>query len=64
MARKANETAAPRAKPRDRKNAMMAPAVSASCGGTFLYRDNRGTKFIRNESFTFNMMCSNVFVFK
>lgn len=36
MTRKANETAAPSAKPRDRKNAMIAPAVSASCGGTFL----------------------------
>lgn len=30
MALKPNETAAPRAKPRDRKKAMMAPAVSAS----------------------------------
>lgn len=30
MARKANDTAAPNAKPRDRKKAMMAPAVSAS----------------------------------
>lgn len=36
MARKANDTAAPKAKPRERKKAMMAPAVSASCGGTFL----------------------------
>lgn len=36
MARKANETAAPSAKPRDKKKAMMAPAVSASCCGTFL----------------------------
>lgn len=50
MARKANETAAPSAKPRDKKKAMMAPAVSASCCGTFLYRDNRGTKFIRNST--------------
>lgn len=36
MDRKANESAAPNAKPRDKKKAMMAPAVSASCGGTFL----------------------------
>lgn len=47
MARKANETAAPSAKPRDRKKAMMAPAVSASCCATFLFRDNTGTKIIR-----------------
>lgn len=44
MPRKANEAAAPSAKPRDKKKAMMAPAVSASCCGTFLYRDNRGAK--------------------
>lgn len=36
--------AAPSAKPRDKKKAMMAPAVSASCGATFLYGD-RGTNF-------------------
>lgn len=36
--------AAPSAKPRDKKKAMMAPAVSASCGATFLYGDRR-TKF-------------------
>lgn len=36
MALKANETAAPSAKPSDKKKAMIAPAVSASCGATFL----------------------------
>lgn len=41
MARKANETAAPKAKPRDKKKAMMAPAVSASCDGTFLQTEKR-----------------------
>lgn len=42
MARKANEVAAPNAKPRDRKKTMMAPAVSASCGGTFLQTEKKG----------------------
>lgn len=51
MARKANETAAPSAKPRDRKKAMMAPAVSASCWATFLFRDNTETKIIRRDWF-------------
>lgn len=41
MARKANEMAAPNANPRDKKKAMMAPAVSASCGGTFLQTERR-----------------------
>lgn len=41
MARMANETAAPKAKPRDKKKAMMAPAVSASRGGTFLQTERR-----------------------
>lgn len=50
MDRKANETAAPSAKPRDRKKAMMAPAVSASCFSTFLYGDTRGTKLITRYS--------------
>lgn len=36
IARKAKDRAAPRARPRDRKKAMMAPAVSASWGATFL----------------------------
>lgn len=42
MARKANETAAPNAKPRDRKKTMMAPAVSAWAGGTFLQTEEKG----------------------
>ena len=45
MARVPNDNTAPSAKPSDKKKAMMAPAVSASCGGTFLNRDKRGTKF-------------------
>lgn len=36
---KAKDKAAPSAKPSDRKKAMMAPAVSASCGATFLHAD-------------------------
>ena len=36
MALKTKEKEAPRARPSDRNNAMTAPAVSASCGATFL----------------------------
>lgn len=57
MARKAKDTAAPSARPRDRKKAMMAPAVSASCGGTFLYGDNGGTKLIRDQWFNTKKVC-------
>ncbi len=40
MTRKAKDNAAPKAKPRERKKAMMAPAVSASCWDTFLWDEH------------------------
>lgn len=36
-----NDAPAPKAKPRDRKKAMMAPAVSASWGRTFLNEEKK-----------------------
>lgn len=44
MARKPKDKAAPKAKPRERKNAMIAPAVSASCWDTFLREEHKTTE--------------------
>lgn len=43
IARNRKEKTAPRARPRDRKKAMMAPAVSASAGFTFLKEGGKAT---------------------
>ena len=37
------EKDAPRARPIDRNSAITAPAVSASCGATFLWREGTAT---------------------
>lgn len=43
IARNRKEKTAPSARPRDRKKAMMAPAVSASAGLTFLKDRGKAT---------------------
>jgi len=48
MARKPKDNAAPNAKPRERKNAMMAPAVSASCWETFLWDEHKTLEDMKN----------------
>lgn len=50
------DKAAPKAKPNDRKKAMMAPAVSASCGRTFL-QNKRNTIVIQIMKIKHVLMC-------